>query len=125
MVTMMMMTSEWSGVSAKLLHRSVRQLTSATPHLAASPLNSYGGDDGAALARSCGIAEYGFAVWSDEATEHKVIPVPRFICFAPLNNNLSRDWNNVVIVGVISLVSCSLIYCASAVWLRSSSSLVA
>ena len=76
-------------------------------------------------------------MWSDGTTEHehKVIPVPRFICFAPLNNNLSRDWNNVIVCwrggdddddgGVISVASCSLIYCASGVWLRSSSSFVA
>ena len=53
-----------------------------------------------------------------------VIPDPRFICREPLNNNLSRypttdswcgNW----------FVRCSLIYCASGVWLRISSSLVA
>jgi hypothetical protein len=55
---------------------------------------------GAALARSCGIAELrGCGATerrSDGETEHRVIPLPRFICFAPLNNNLSRDW---IIVG--------------------------
>lgn len=78
---------------------------------------------------------------------HLVIPDPRFICFAPLNNNLSRDWIRAsswevwdVVGGVVSFMlvaavalaalegnliamSCSLIYCASVVWLRISSSL--
>lgn len=60
------------------------------------------------------------------------------MCFAPLNNNLSRDWNNVCCDGdgdggvggdgdgdasfIIIIASCSLMYCASGVWLRSSSS---
>ena len=79
---------------------------------------------------------------------HLVIPDPRFICFAPLNNNLSRDWIRASswevwdVVGVVVsfmpvaaaalavlfeedliAMSCSLIYCASVVWLRISSSL--
>ena len=79
---------------------------------------------------------------------HLVIPDHRFICLAPLNNNLSRDWIWAsswevwdVVGGVVSFMlvaaaalavlfeedliamSCSLIYCASVVWLRISSSL--
>jgi len=77
---------------------------------------------------------------------HLVIPDPRFICFAPLNNNRSRDWiwasswevwDVVGVVASFMLVAaalavlegdliamiCSLIYCASVVWLRISSSL--
>ena len=70
-----------------------------------------------------------------------VIPDPRFICLAPLNNNLSRrvplshdgmEWSGVAegeeddddCCGN-SPSSCLLIYCASAVRLRSSSSLEA
>lgn len=62
----------------------------------------------------------------------RVIPDPRFICLAPLNNNCSR-YSMIVIgagavtvtVTVTAVASCSLIYCALGVWLRSSSSLVA
>jgi hypothetical protein len=64
-----------------------------------------------------------------------VIPDPRFICLGPLNNNLSvfsiidrgccGRWEVCGVVIVIAFARCSLIYCASGVWLRSSSSLVA
>ena len=79
---------------------------------------------------------------------HLVIPDPRFMCLAPLNSNLSRDWIWASswevwdVVGVVVffmpvaaaalavlfeedliVMSCSLIYCASVVWLRISSSL--
>ena len=69
-----------------------------------------------------------------------VIPDPRFICLAPLNNNLSRrvplshdgmEWSGVAAEEEEddccgnSPSSCLLIYCASAVRLRSSSSLEA
>ncbi len=66
----------------------------------------------------------------------RVIPDPRFICLAPLNNNCSRY--SIIVIGagavtvtvavtvaVTAVASCSLIYCALGVWLRSSSSLVA
>ena len=52
------------------------------------------------------------------------MPVPRFICPAPLNNNCSRY--SMIVIGVaVAVASRSLIYCALGVWLRSSSSLVA
>ena len=54
------------------------------------------------------------------------MPVPRFICPAPLNNNCSRYSIIGIGIGVAAaLASRSLIYCALGVWLRSSSSLVA
>ena len=63
------------------------------------------------------------------------MPVPRFICPAPLNNNCSRysmivigaeaEAEAVAVAEAEAEASCSLIYCALGVWLRSSSSLVA
>lgn len=67
----------------------------------------------------------------------RLIPLPLFMCLAPLNNNLSIYWmmdswgvcGGVAVAvaagGGIWQVSIILIYCASSVWLRMSSSLVA